>query len=177
MKRFTDTENADENLWDDALYEQEALEHLKPPAAVRFVHLLADSMAVLVCYYVFAFAAYYLMIQTDYWFKLFTYAYFMQITIAVIYVLYVVLMEGFAGGQTLGKLITRYRVVRCDGTPPSLKQIILRTLIRFVPFECLSVFLSDRKGMWHDRWSRTFVVKVPDNFLSRKNDIVLDDRS
>jgi uncharacterized RDD family membrane protein YckC len=177
MKRFTDTENADENLWDDALYEQEALEHLQPPAAVRFVHLLADSMAVLVCYYVFAFAAYYLMIQTDYWFKLFTYAYFMQITIVVFYVLYMVLMEGFAGGQTLGKLITRYRVVRNDGTPPSLKQILLRTLIRFVPFECLSVFLFDRKGMWHDRWSRTFVVKVPDNFLSRKNDVVFDDRS
>ncbi len=176
MKRFTDPENTDENLWDDPLYERAPQNSTLAPAAVRFVHLLADSAAVLIMYYIFSFALYYLALQTQWWPEALNGAYFAQVSIVTLYILYCLLMEGFAGGQTLGKLITRYKVVDRSGAPPSLKQILLRTLIRFVPFEFLSVFSAARSGMWHDQWSRTIVVKVPDRFLSRENDVVFDDR-
>lgn len=59
-------------------------------------------------------------------------------------------------GKTLGKLLTRTRVVREDGGKPTASQIFVRTLCRLVPFEPFS-FLASHKG-WHDRWSGTKVV-------------------
>lgn len=59
-------------------------------------------------------------------------------------------------GRTLGKFVTGTKVVTLDGQPPSLKTVLLRTLIRAVPFDPLS-FVADG---WHDTWSRTRVVKV-----------------
>jgi uncharacterized RDD family membrane protein YckC len=59
---------------------------------------------------------------------------------------------------TPGKMITRTRVVRLDGGKPSVGQIIGRTFSRFVPFEAFS-FLGSSSG-WHDRWSKTRVVRV-----------------
>lgn len=177
MKRFTDPENTDENLWDDSLYERAPQISALAPPAMRFIHLLADGAAVLIAFYVFDFAVFYLALQTQWWPEALTSPYFNQLAIAIIYLLYCVLMEGYAGGQTLGKLITRYKVVDRSGEAPALKQILLRTLLRFVPFEFLSVVFAKQSGMWHDQWSRTLVVKVADNFLSRKNDVVFDDRS
>jgi uncharacterized RDD family membrane protein YckC len=64
-----------------------------------------------------------------------------------------------ASGRTLGKFITRTRVVRTDGTAPTTAQILGRTLARLTPFEALS-FLA--RANWHDRWSGTVVVRVDD---------------
>jgi uncharacterized RDD family membrane protein YckC len=62
-------------------------------------------------------------------------------------------------GRTPGKLITGTRVVTKRGGKPTLGQILGRTLARFVPFEPFS-FLGRLPTGWHDRWSRTRVVKV-----------------
>ena len=62
-------------------------------------------------------------------------------------------------GRTLGKLVTGTRVVAESGGPPKLWQVVLRTLYRFVPFDALS-FLSRRRPGWHDRWSKTRVVRA-----------------
>lgn len=62
-------------------------------------------------------------------------------------------------GRTLGKLVTGTRVIAESGGPAKLWQVVLRTLYRFVPFEGLS-FLSKRRPGWHDRWSKTRVVRV-----------------
>ncbi|PJJ47997.1 RDD family protein [Hymenobacter chitinivorans] len=61
-------------------------------------------------------------------------------------------------GRTLGKLITRTRVVMEDGTKPTASAIAKRTLCRMIPFEAFS-FLTDGPGM-HDRLSNTRVVKT-----------------
>jgi len=61
-------------------------------------------------------------------------------------------------GATPGKMITRTRVVSVDGSKPSFMQILGRTFSRFVPFEPFSFFSSTQEG-WHDRWSRTRVVR------------------
>lgn len=73
-----------------------------------------------------------------------------------IIILYYTLLEG-SKGKTLGKLITKTKVVTEDGDPITYKQAFLRTLCRFVPFEPFSAFFG--LTMWHDQWTKTVVVK------------------
>lgn len=73
------------------------------------------------------------------------------------YVAYYVLFEGLANGKTLGKYITRTRVVTYDGYQPASNQILGRSFSRIVPFEAFS-FLGQKKTGWHDDWSKTFVI-------------------
>jgi uncharacterized RDD family membrane protein YckC len=83
--------------------------------------------------------------------------------LAVIYLLlfivffgYYTLMEG-AKGKTVGKMITKTKVLTASGDPITYGQAFLRTLCRIVPFEFISVFLDS--SMWHDKWVGTMVVK------------------
>ncbi len=69
---------------------------------------------------------------------------------------YYTLLEG-SKGKTLGKLITKTKVVTETGEPISYGKAFIRTLIRFVPFEFLSGFSGTT--MWHDQWTKTMVVK------------------
>jgi uncharacterized RDD family membrane protein YckC len=62
-------------------------------------------------------------------------------------------------GRTLAKLITRTKVINNNGSVPSLKEIALRSLCRFIPFDALSFFSDDNLG-WHDRLSKTKVVDI-----------------
>lgn len=71
--------------------------------------------------------------------------------------LYYTIME-VAFQKTLGKMITNTRVVTLNGEKPTPKQILLRSLIRLIPFEFLSVF-SSNSVMWHDSWVDLRVVK------------------
>jgi uncharacterized RDD family membrane protein YckC len=59
--------------------------------------------------------------------------------------------------RTLGKVLTKTKVVSLTGGKPTLKQIILRTLSRSIPFEYFS-YLVTVEGI-HDRLSKTRVVK------------------
>ena len=70
-------------------------------------------------------------------------------------ILYYVLFEYFLN-KTIGKFLTRSIVVTETDTKPSFKNCLLRTLIRFVPFEPFSILSSDSK-MWHDKWTKTVV--------------------
>ena len=60
--------------------------------------------------------------------------------------------------KTIGKAITRTIVVYENGEKPILKDIAIRSLVRFVPFDAFS-FLGTLGNGWHDKWSNTFVVK------------------
>lgn len=83
-----------------------------------------------------------------------------QVTLYVIalipYLLYYTLLEAFAGGKTLGKMITGTYAVQTNGEPITFGKAFLRTLIRFVPFEPFSM-LGGRP--WHDSWTDTMVAK------------------
>ena len=70
---------------------------------------------------------------------------------------YYVFFEGI-WGRTPGKWLTGTRVESELGGPPTFKQVLLRTVVRFVPFEAVS-FLTHGNG-WHDRWSKTCVVRL-----------------
>lgn len=70
-------------------------------------------------------------------------------------ILYYILFEYFLN-KTIGKFLTRSIVVTETDTKPSFKSCLLRTLIRFVPFEAFSILSFDSK-MWHDKWTKTVV--------------------
>ncbi len=72
------------------------------------------------------------------------------------YPIYYILCEYYFQ-QTVGKLFTNSVVVDEFGEKPGFKTIVVRTAIRFIPFEAFS-FLNQNRG-WHDRWTKTFVIK------------------
>jgi uncharacterized RDD family membrane protein YckC len=61
-------------------------------------------------------------------------------------------------GKTLAKFITKTRVINERGLKPNYKEILLRTLCRFIPFEVFS-FLGDDNSGWHDKLSKTRVIE------------------
>lgn len=77
---------------------------------------------------------------------------------AAIFLLYYIIFE-FLFGKTLAKFITGTRVVRADGQPPTMGQIIGRTLCRLIPFEPFSFFGGHGRPVgWHDSLSGTRVI-------------------
>lgn len=69
--------------------------------------------------------------------------------------IFYVLLEGIFGA-TIGKLIFGYTVINEQAQKPDFGTLVLRNIIRFVPFERFSC-IGDRG--WHDTWSKTYVVK------------------
>lgn len=64
-------------------------------------------------------------------------------------------------GRTPGKFVTGTRVVSENGERASALQILGRTFTRYVPFEPFSfLFGGNPPSGWHDKWSRTRVVKI-----------------
>jgi|TARA_B110000091_G_C13489197_1_gene339502 uncharacterized RDD family membrane protein YckC len=72
----------------------------------------------------------------------------------IMYPLYYFVFEYFFQ-KTPGKFLTKTKVIDAYGKKPEIGTLIVRSLIRMVPFEPLSC-LSDLG--WHDRWSETWVV-------------------
>jgi len=64
--------------------------------------------------------------------------------------------EYFTKGRSIGKYITKTKVVSVDGTAPTQKDFFIRNISRLVPFDGLSFLKQD--GGWHDLWSDTRVV-------------------
>jgi uncharacterized RDD family membrane protein YckC len=69
---------------------------------------------------------------------------------------YYTLLEG-SKGKTIGKMITKTKVLMVSGEPVTYSKAFMRTLCRIVPFEFISAFLGT--SMWHDKWVDTIVVK------------------
>jgi len=62
--------------------------------------------------------------------------------------------------RTPGKYLTRTVVIDEYGNKPGARTIVLRSLLRIVPFEPFSCLGNDPGSHgWHDRWSETWVVK------------------
>lgn len=61
-------------------------------------------------------------------------------------------------GRTPGKLVTGTKVVDENGENPDAKQILLRSLCRFIPFEAFSFLGETGRGL-HDSIPKTYVVK------------------
>lgn len=76
-----------------------------------------------------------------------------------ILVAYYTVMEGLFG-ITIGKLCTGTRLVDEHGRPITFRHALLRSLCRLIPFNALSILMSDDKAVrgWHDSIPGTHVV-------------------
>jgi uncharacterized RDD family membrane protein YckC len=72
------------------------------------------------------------------------------------YFFYYTICEKAFKGYTLGKLLTGTRAIRNDGGELTMRDAMLRSLSRMVPFEAFSGFGS---APWHDKWTNTTVIK------------------
>lgn len=70
--------------------------------------------------------------------------------------IYYSMLEGISG-QSIGKAITRTKVVTETGEKPDFATILLRSVCRYIPFEAFSFLGSEPIG-WHDSLSKTRVV-------------------
>lgn len=77
---------------------------------------------------------------------------------------YYAITESALGG-TFGKLICGYVVIDEYAGKVSFGKSLLRTIIRYVPFEAFSCI--GERG-WHDTWSKTYVVKRKERSELRK---------
>jgi uncharacterized RDD family membrane protein YckC len=76
----------------------------------------------------------------------------------ILYFSYYFIFELLAS-TTMGKLITKTKVVDNKSlNKPSLLKIIIRTICRFIPFEGVSILLTEKKKALHDIISRTTVI-------------------
>lgn len=62
-------------------------------------------------------------------------------------------------GRSIGKFITKTKVVTHEGLRPTFSDILIRTLSRLIPFEQFSFLGEEGKG-WHDSISKTYVVDI-----------------
>lgn len=83
--------------------------------------------------------------------------------------IYYILAEYLFKGKTVGKIITKTRVVTLNGERPTFNQIFGRSFARVIPFEPLS-YLGDSPNGWHDRLSETIVIDEQKSDLSKIED-------
>ncbi len=76
----------------------------------------------------------------------------------IVGMIYFVTLESLTG-RTFAKFITKTKVVDEKGEKPGVKVIVLRSLVRFIPFEAFS-FLGNEGNGWHDKASNTIVVEI-----------------
>ncbi|MFM2040837.1 MAG: hypothetical protein RLZZ493_1426 [Bacteroidota bacterium] len=118
----------------------------------RIINLLIDTMVV-------GILTLFVMIILDYAginFKFISTKSNVKIIFIVIQISYYLILE-FTLNKTIGKFITHSKVVNLHFSKPNFFQLIIRTVIRFVPFEFLS-FINMGKG-WHDLLSKTLVIE------------------
>lgn len=67
------------------------------------------------------------------------------------------IMETALKGKSVGKYVTKTRVVMEDGAMPKTGDLIKRSLCRIIPFDQFSFLGAQGRG-WHDSISNTYVV-------------------
>ena len=82
-----------------------------------------------------------------------------------IYIAYFTLLEG-SKGQTVGKMITKIKVVREDGSPIDMSQAFTRNILRIIDglfaylIGAILIWRSDKQQRLGDSVARTVVVKA-----------------
>ena len=77
--------------------------------------------------------------------------------IAILNMMYYTSFESITG-KTLGKYLTKTKVVDSEGKKPVWSTILLRSICRLIPLDQIS-FLFDFKSGWHDTLSKTIVIE------------------
>jgi uncharacterized RDD family membrane protein YckC len=153
------------------------VESNKASLGIRFAHLIIDRIVVYALFFFFG-------IFSALTYELLNIEFFSNITdelagmskfqdillTSFVYFLYLLLMEYFTKGRTIGKYITGTKVISTDGLEPTFQDYFIRNISRFVPFDAFSFF---GENGWHDSWSDTRVINIK-NYKSetqRKSEI------
>ncbi len=115
----------------------------------RIRHFAVDLVLILVLYFslVIVFIEY-----RDSWGQ------YNLIILALVQFAYFSLFE-LVTGRTPGKFFNRTKVVSTDGSKPNVSQILIRSLVRYIPFEFITIFTLYNRCL-HDMFSQTWVVKI-----------------
>ncbi|MFH1478153.1 MAG: RDD family protein [Candidatus Omnitrophota bacterium] len=76
---------------------------------------------------------------------------------AFLYLFYYLISE-LIWNRSPGKFFTKTRVILQDGGRPQFRDIFIRSVCRFIPFEAVSYLFSKNPIGWHDRFSDTVVI-------------------
>jgi uncharacterized RDD family membrane protein YckC len=87
--------------------------------------------------------------------------YDLSLTLLITFLPYYLIFEGVFK-TTLGKLITKTKVIRLNGNSIRFHNGLARTLCRLIPLEPFS-FLSKNKFGWHDSLTNTRVINKTKN--------------
>jgi len=121
----------------------------------RFLNLIIDRIVILAIYVivgVFLFRRSDL--QSDRTYSMIGIYYFNLFFFVIVY--YSV-MEA-VWGKSVGKMLTKTKIVTTSGKRPELISILGRSLCRYIPLEPFSVLFSDLPQGWHDSIPRILVV-------------------
>ena len=132
--------------------EQKEFDSKKVSSLTRFIHFIVDTIAFIIVTMIFAFILGLFINPTDQSIMTFI-GYFI---LALGFFGYYVFMET-KYQKTIGKFITKTKVVNKNGTRPEVGDIVRRTFCRLIPFDRIS-FLFTANG-FHDRLSDTTVIK------------------
>lgn len=127
-------------------------------AGLRFVHLLVDGFIINLVYGLISYIYLQFFLSTDTSVNtMLTVNFFFGYSNLILLLAYYLVFETYYQ-QTIGKMITGSVVINEYAKKPSFQEILLRTVIRYVPFDALSFLFSDNAIGWHDQWSKTYVV-------------------
>jgi uncharacterized RDD family membrane protein YckC len=70
--------------------------------------------------------------------------------------------------KTPGKFLTKTVVIDEYGNKPTWQLVLLRSVIRLVPFDAFSCLGDTYSHGWHDSWSKTWVVPEEEAVLLKK---------
>lgn len=131
---------------------QEQLDARKVSSSTRLIHTIVDTFAFFILTMLFAFiVAFFIPQSADSFSSTMGY-----LLLGVAFFCYYILMET-KYQKTLGKFMTKTKVVTKDGAKPELGDIVTRTFCRLIPFDRISFLFTDNG--FHDRFSDTTVIK------------------
>jgi uncharacterized RDD family membrane protein YckC len=123
---------------------------------IRFLSLLIDIIIIVFIIGIIGRVSGFGMMTVPWWLGLLYFA---------IYMGYFTLLEG-SKGQTIGKMITKIKVVAEDGKPIDMNRSLARNLLRIIDglfvylVGTIPVWRSDKKQRLGDRVTKTLVVKA-----------------
>ncbi len=150
-KRHIDVKRIDElkTVYNKLADDQKQIESKQVSSLTRFLHFVIDTFAWLVVASLIGFLLNPLLIDSNQ--NILVY-----LILAASFFGYYVFMET-SYQKTLGKFITKTKVITIDGKKPSTADITRRTACRLIPFDRVSYFLLSNG--FHDKLSDTTVVK------------------
>jgi uncharacterized RDD family membrane protein YckC len=135
------TPTTQENMLDDL-----DLHLVRAGAGQRFLNHLIDLISFVVLFFILGVIS-----------PLFLGIFAVPIMPAILYAVYISLLESVMKGKSFGKMVTGTRAVQISGAPITSGIAWQRGFSRIVPFEVFSA-LGSETNPWHDRWTDTYVV-------------------